>query len=496
MGNRPLAEVRDSIRETLHAAKEKDYIAGYLRDLRARASVSVDYQLLAVPDLMEEELTSYYLARQADFRELERVRVQEVHFEFASKDKEQEAAQKAEKVLARVQAGEDFAMVAQELAPPNAPAEGIGADEVVRGARGPEFDEKVFPLREGEVSPVFKEGDSYRVVKVLERRRERKRSFDEVRDEIRRKLAEERATAIYAGNKEKTLFTIRGRRFTLGEFLDEYQNFPPDVQARYRDLDAKKELVDRLVERLLVLDSASSQMLDVKNKKEIEEARQHVLAEILHQEEVQDKLQATDEEVKKFYDQHRSHYVAPPRVKISYIRVAMGFSEDSRKKARERIDEVAKRLQSARDRPDAFAEVAKEFSEDPETAAKGGDLDRWLTRQDDSLSHALAHDFTERVFDLKLGETSPLIAMGDSNYIVRVRERQESMLLTFEQAKAVAREDLLAEKHDRALRDMEAELARRMKLVVYDNRVIELSKEITSGQSSVIGNQSEPPTAH
>ncbi len=497
MGNRPLAEVRDSIKETLHASKEKDYIDNYMRDLRARASVTVDYQLLAVPEPTEEELNTYYMARQPDFREPERVRVQEMRFEASSKDKEQEAVQKAEKALARVQAGEDFALVAQELAGPNPDAQGASR-EFARGARGPEFDEKILPLREGEVGPVFKEGDSYRVAKVVERRRERTRTFEEVREEIRRKLAEEGATAVYAGNKEKTLFTIRGRRFTVGEFLDEYQNFPPDVQARYRDFEAKKELVDRLIERLLVLDSASSQMLDVKNKKEIEEARRHVLAEILHQEEVQGKLQASDDEVKKFYDQHRSHYVEPPRVKISYIRVGMGLSEDSRKKARERIDEAAKRLQSAKDRPDAFAEVAKEFSEDPETAAKGGELDRWMTRQDDSLSHALAHDFTERVFNLKAGETSPVIAMGDSYYIVRVREKQEAKPIAFEQAKSMAREDLLAEKHDRALQDMEAELARRMKLVVYDSRVAELSKEIRGtsvNPSAGSGGQISPPSA-
>lgn len=498
LGNRPLAEVRDSIRETLHAAKEKGYIEDYLRDLRARASVTVDYQLLAVPESTEEELSTYYLSHQADFRDPERLRVQEMRFAVTSKDKEQEAAQKAEKALTRMQAGEDFALVAQEIAAPNPDSQGTAPQEIARGARGPEFDEKVFPLREGEVSPVFKEGDAYRVVKVLERRRERTRGFDEVWDEIGRKLEEQNASAAYSGNKEKTLFTIRGRRFTVGEFLDEYQNFSPDVQARYRDFEAKKELVDRLIERLLVLDTASSQMLDVKNKKEIEDARRHVLAEILHQEEMQDKLQASDDEVKRFYDQHRSHYVDPPRVKISYIRVGMGGSEDSRKKARERIDEAAKRLQYSKDRPDAFAEVAKEFSEDRDAAAKGGELDRWLTRQDDSLSHALAHEFTEKVFNLKAGETSPVISMGDSYYIVRIREKQEAKSLAFEQAKTMAREDLLYEKHSRALNEMQAELARRMKLVVYDNRVAELSREIRgTGVNPPAGNggQINPPSA-
>ena len=499
LGNRPLAEVRNSIRETLHAAKEKGYIEDYLRDLRARASVTVDYQLLAVPESTEEELSSYYFSHPADFRDPEGVRAQEMRSIITSKDKEQEAAQKAEKALARVQAGEDFALVAQELAAPNPDSQATVPQEIARGARGPEFDEKVFPLREGEISPVFKEGDAYRVVKVLERRRERTKGFDEVRDEIRRKLEEEKANAVYAGNKEKTLFTIRGRRFTVGEFLDEYQNFPTDVQARYRDFEAKKELVDRLVERLLVLDSASSQMLDVKNKREIEDARRHVLAEILHQEEMQDKLQASDEEVKKFYDQHRSHYVEPPKVKIGYIRVGMGGSEDSRKKARGRIEEAAKRLQAAKDRPEIFAEVAMEFSEDPETAAKGGELDRWLTRQDDSLSHALAHDFTEGVFRLKAGEISPVIAMGDSNYIVRVKEKQEEKPFAFEQAKAMAREDLLAEKHGHALDEMQAELARRMRLVVYDNRVREMSKEIIGtniNEPSASGGKPEPNAGH
>ncbi|HLB11772.1 MAG TPA: hypothetical protein VJO15_02325, partial [Dehalococcoidia bacterium] len=86
LGNRPLAEVRDAIRDSLHAGKEKEYIESYLSELRARASVAVDYQLLLVPEPTEEELSSYYLSRQAEFREPERVRVQEIRFEATSKD--------------------------------------------------------------------------------------------------------------------------------------------------------------------------------------------------------------------------------------------------------------------------------------------------------------------------------------------------------------------------------------------------------------------------
>ncbi|TAK32647.1 MAG: hypothetical protein EPO21_14970 [Chloroflexota bacterium] len=482
LGNQPLPEVRDMIRETLHASKEEEYIDAYLRDLRARASVTVNYQLLAVPEPTEEELWAYYVSHQADFREPERVRVQEMRFEATSRDKDRESRDKAEKALARVQAGEDFAQVARELATNVGATRAEDGDEVVRGSRGQEFDEKVFSLREGDVSPVLKDGDAYGLVKVVEKRRERTRELDEVRAEIRRTLEAEAETRLFGENKEKTLFTIRSRRFTLGEFLEEYQHFAPDVQARYQSLDAKKALVDQLIDRLLVIDVGSSQLLDVKNKKEIEEARRHLLAQYLHEEEMQDKLEVSDDEVKQYYQQHRTHYVEPSKVKISYIRVGMGGTEDSRKRAKERIEEAAKRLQASKDRPEAFGEVAKEFSEDSKSAAIGGNLDSWLARNNDDLSHALAHDFTEAVFRLKVGETSRVISMGDSYYIVRVREKQDEKPLTLEQVSATVRQDIQDEKHLRALQDLEAEFARRTRLVVYDGRLRALAEEIRAAK--------------
>ena len=126
--------------------------------------------------------------------------------------------------------------------------------------------------------------------------------------------------------------------------------------------------------------------------------------------------------------------------------------------------------------------MAKEFSEDQKTGAKGGDVDSWLARNDDDLTHTLAHDFTETVFRLKVGETSPVITMGDSYYVVRVRERQDGKTLTFDQARTMARENVLDMKHARALQELEAEFARRTRLVVYDGRLRALAEEIKAAK--------------
>ena len=81
------------------------------------------------------------------------------------------------------------------------------------------------------------------------------------------------------------------------------------------------------------------------------------------QEEVSKDAQPTDEEVQKYYEQNKeAQFTTPEQVCVSHIL----FAKDQKQKA----EDVKKQLEDDGD----FAKLAKQYSQDPGSAAKGGDL--------------------------------------------------------------------------------------------------------------------------
>ena len=476
-GERPLVEVQDQIRRAVVEQKEQAFIDTYLKDLKERASLQVDYSLLEVPEPTEQELTGYYQANRARFRVPEQARVAQIQVSVSLAGGDEQARAKAESVRARVAAGEDFTQLHHELSSsPDQAQAGELPNAVARGSRTQAFDEAVFPLPVGALSPVFKEGDSYYVVKLLERWPEGEQPFDEVRGEIVDTLRAEREQQVYTERKDRTLFTIHSRRVTLGEFQQELDELPPEARAQYDGLDGKRRLLDGLIERLLVVEDASEQAVETKNQQEVEHARSDLLARLLHQEQVDEQLQVGDAEIQAEYNANRERYADPAQVKVRYIRVSRGRTTDEDQRARAKIDEALARVkpgglfgQGAQ--PADFGEVTKQYSEDPETAAKGGELDTWLGEGPDPVSEMLQHALHEQLLPLKVGELSPVLPLGDSYYLFQIQEKQEARQRSLEEATDLVREQLEARKHTELTRNMQRQLLDRMQLQIYDSRI-------------------------
>ena len=467
---RSLSEVKEQIRNLLHAQKERAVTDTFLKDLRANASVVANLDLLDVPAPRETDLQAYYQNNRETFREPERVRVDEIR--VTAKDK-------ADRALARIQSGEEFAQVALEV---NEPATPASEDFTARGARGAAFDANVFILGEGDVSKVFEQDSAYLIVRVREKRAGRLRPFDEVRENISQKLRTEREQSYYAEKKNEILFAVNGIRYTLGDFLDEYNALPANLRALYASRDEQRKLVDAIVDRMLVLQSVPAKMAQSKNQKEIEEVRRHVLAEILHQEAMEGQLDVGDAEIEAHYRQNPRHYTTAAKAKISYIRVRRGADEASRKSAAQKMEAAYRRLRPPApwDQGEEFAPVAREVSEDPETAKGGGAINDWLTYPSTLNMDWDSYRFLELVFSLKVGEASPVFGVGDSLYIVLVRERAEPEAQPLDKVRDLVRADVRGIKHQSVVDKLEQDLLQRMGLKIHEDRLTELLQELES----------------
>jgi parvulin-like peptidyl-prolyl isomerase len=478
--DRTLTQVREEIRDLLHARKEEAAVQGFLKRLRDGATISADADLLRVPEPPVEEVAAYYLANRDRFVEPDRVRIAEIQID-ATGDAEDARAQ-AEKARAQLQAGEELEAVASAVGG----WASRGTDFVARGSRGPAFDTSVLPLSEGDLSPVFKEGNSYFVVRLLERRRERRKTPDEVEGEIRSVLRAERERQRFAENKSRTLVVVNGQRYTLGDFLAEAESIPPQHRHHFEGFEGRRQLLDRLIERLLILQSASGGMADLRNKEDIEETRRHLLAEMLHQEEMAAEKEPTEEDLKQYFQANQSRYQPPPRLKIGLIEVHRGETSEAETRARAKAEGALKRIRPSRllfwRRGEDFAAVAREVSEDRETAEKGGEVDGWFTHPAALLMDLESHTAYSRILSLRAGEVSDVIPLQDRHYLVKVRERQGLPPLPFDQVKEAVRSDLRQDRHREVLERMERELVQRMDLVIHEDRVKDLLAELNPGE--------------
>jgi peptidyl-prolyl cis-trans isomerase D len=101
-------------------------------------------------------------------------------------------------------------------------------------------------------------------------------------------------------------------------------------------------------------------------------------------------LEVKEEEIKKYYQEHQNEYKFPERVNLDLVNFYKTISSDDEKNILNEIKNLKLRAQAGED----FAELAKEFSQDPSSANLGGNLS-WFGQG------RMVKEFEESAFALK-----------------------------------------------------------------------------------------------
>lgn len=117
-----------------------------------------------------------------------------------------------------------------------------------------------------------------------------------------------------------------------------------------------------------------------------------------------------EEDLRRYYTENASRYTATEERRASHIliKAESGMSAADRQKAKERAESL---LAEVRKAPASFPELARKNSEDPGSAANGGDLD-FFGRG------AMVKPFDNAVFAMKPGEISNLIETDFGYHII------------------------------------------------------------------------------
>ncbi|MGE5238955.1 MAG: peptidylprolyl isomerase [Chloroflexota bacterium] len=173
--------------------------------------------------------------------------------------------------------------------------------------------------------------------------------------------------------------------------------------------------------------------------------------------EIVDKIVVTEEEMSSYYKAHQEEFTAPEQVKASHIliRVDATTSEDTRNKAKEKASEILARIKKGED----FGTLASEFSEDPGSKAKGGDLGFFSRGM-------MVKPFEDAAFSLKPGEVSDMVETQFGYHIIKVSERKDAEVQPYESVKEAVklkvtdelRKTRLIEYIDKAMKDSGVQL--------------------------------------
>jgi len=156
------------------------------------------------------------------------------------------------------------------------------------------------------------------------------------------------------------------------------------------------------------------------------DARQNLAISKLVDDEIAPKVAVKAEDVQSFYQQNPQNFKESEKVHASHILISAPKTADAatRDKARAKAEAILKDVQSGKD----FATLAKQNSEDPGSAANGGDLGFFQQGQ-------MVPQFNEVAFSLKPGAVSKVVETDFGYHIIKVIEKQPGRTVPLDEAK-------------------------------------------------------------
>lgn len=221
---------------------------------------------------------------------------------------------------------------------------------------------------------------------------------------------------------------------------------PAEVEAEYKKRNAKAKLeyiAFSPVEMKTKVESTPAELQAYFNSHRglytIPESRNADLI-VIDEAKVDASIQVPDTQLRQYYSAHLDSYRVPERVQVRHILIkTTGKTPAEVATLKAKAEDILKQLKSGAD----FATLAKKYSEDTGSGAKGGELG-WITRGQTVKS------FEDAAFSLKPHVLSNLITTEYGFHIIEVEARQDAHTQSFDEVKdAIATEMKKSQVYDK-----------------------------------------------
>ena len=152
------------------------------------------------------------------------------------------------------------------------------------------------------------------------------------------------------------------------------------------------------------------------------------------------KVSITDQEVRKFYDENPTQFEAPEAVRASHIlltavdpKTSAPIPDDQKAAKRKEAEALLKRARAGED----FAKLAREYSEDPVSKARGGEY---------TISHGqMVAEVEAAAFAMNTNQIGDIVTSSYGYHIIKVSEKIPAHKIEFANAASDIRNMLTKE---------------------------------------------------
>ncbi|NTU43843.1 MAG: hypothetical protein HGA78_12505 [Nitrospirales bacterium] len=253
--------------------------------------------------------------------------------------------------------------------------------------------------------------------------------------------------AAYA-DPQDVVVKLKDKTITLAdvERIVNYQGIWKLKAPEAADYSVREAILNRVVRAKVISDIARAKGFD--KRQDIKEEMAMIANDLLAQEylraEIIDKVELTDADVRKYYDDNINNFKIPQMIKARHILISQNIPgktpEEASEKAKAKAEEVLQRIKAGED----FAKVASEISDDTATKVNGGDLGIFPKGK-------MVKEFEEPAFSLKKGELSGIVKTMYGFHIIKVEEVVEGKIEPFENVMNQLKEKAFMEKRKATL---------------------------------------------
>ena len=246
----------------------------------------------------------------------------------------------------------------------------------------------------------------------------------------------------------KVLARVEGEPITEEDVSAFLQSLGPQAMMMYGSEEGRQFMLNEIISiRLFALDGARLKVDETPEfKRALAEVRTRMLAQAAMREAVKD-VSVTDEDARKFYDEHQDQFTQPERVHASHILLSDDVTS---------ADQIAK-VQADLKAGASFDEVARAVSLCP-SAPQGGDLGEFQRGQ-------MVPEFEAAAFALKEpGDISEPVQTRFGWHIIRLEGRVPAAPVPFDQVKPQILQEVENDKISELLKARREELEKSFKV--------------------------------
>src|SRR5712675_73485 len=231
---------------------------------------------------------------------------------------------------------------------------------------------------------------------------------------------------------------------------------PAELQDEFRYKNEKVKLDYALIkpedlEAKISPDEAGIRAAYEKNKAKYQVPERRVVRyALVDVNQIRQSVQVSEDMLKQQYMANIQQYQVPNRVHVQHILfMTVGKTTDAEiEEVRKKAEDVLKQVRKG----GKFEDLAKKYSEDPGSKAKGGDLG-WITQGQ------TVPEFEKTAFSLSPGQVSDLVKTQYGFHIIKVLEKETAHTKPFEEVKDSIKTPALLGKVDKLASDQADQLS-------------------------------------